>query len=250
MDFQGDAGKTTNARHRNNLGQLGDGLIDLIGDRIPTVAKRFEHDLKGERIDLPDEAAALSVFTDWQTGKLASRIASPFWTIAKPKAKQRCLDIGCGISFLIYPWVEWGASFYGQDISGTAHDIIKARAPQLNSKLFKSMRKAPAHLLDYELQSFDLAIATGFSCYYPLGYWAMVLEAVRQVLKPGGVFVFDAIDTATDLIDDWALLEMYLGVEVELESATAWKQLLKEAGVTKTKRKEGELFTLYRVSWD
>jgi SAM-dependent methyltransferase len=253
MNFQGDAGKsskTANTWETSNIGQLGDGLSELIGDRIPTVAQRFDRELKGEAIDLPDEAADLSVFTDWQTGKLSSRVASQFWKIAKPKAKQRCLDIGCGISFLIYPWVEWGALFHGQDISGVAHDIIKARAPQLNSKLFKSIRKAPAHLLDYELQSFDLAIATGFSCYYPLDYWAMVLDAVRKVLKPGGVFVFDAIDTETDLVDDWALLEMYLGLEVELESATVWKQLLKDAGVTKTKRKEGELFTLYRVSWD
>jgi len=254
MDFQsgtmGKPGKLSQVSPFSQLGEREESLSDRLGDQIPMVAQRFDRELNGETIDLPDEAAELSVFTDWQTGKLSSRIASPFWTIAKPKAKQHCLDLGCGISFLIYPWVEWGALFHGQDISGTAHDIIKARAPQLNSKLFKSIRKAPAHLLDYAPQSFDLVIATGFSCYYPLDYWAMVLAEVRKVLKPGGTFVFDAIDTATDGVDDWALLEMYLGLDVELESVASWKRLLKEAGVTKTKRQEGELFTLYRVSWD
>ena len=43
---------------------------------------------------------------------------------------------------------------------------------------------------------------------------------------------------------------MYLGLEVELESAATWKKFLKDAGVTKTKRKDSELFALYRVSWD
>lgn len=246
----GNPGKSSQASQFSQLGQLEDSLSERLGDRIPRVARRFDRELNGETIDLPDEAADLSVFTDWQTGKLSSRIASPFWTIAKPKAKHHCLDLGCGISFLIYPWVEWGAFFHGQDISGAAHDIIKSRAPQLNSKLFKSIRKAPAHLLDYAPQFFDLAIATGFSCYYPLDYWAMVLAEVRKVLKPGGVFVFDAIDTTTKTVEDWALLEMYLGLDVELESATTWKQLLKEAGVTKTKRHTSELFTLYQVSWD
>ena len=50
--------------------------------------------------------------------------------------------------------------------------------------------------------------------------------------------MFDAIDTETELADDWALLEMYLGLEVELESAATWKKFLIDAGVTKTKRKE------------
>jgi len=226
------------------------GLTDLVGDRIPAVARRFDRELKGELGDLPDDAAELSVFEDWKTGKLSSRVASPFWTIAKPKAKQHCLDIGCGISFLIYPWLQWEALFHGQDISGVACDILKSRAPQLNSKLFKSITKAPAHLLEYEPNFFDMAIATGFSCYYPIDYWGMVLAAVQKVLKPGGVFVFDAIDTETDLVDDWALLEMYLGLDVELESAATWKKFLKDAGVTKIKRKDGELFSLYRVSWD
>jgi len=221
----------------------------LIGDRLPQVAQRFDRELQGKTIELPAEAAELSVFPDWQQGKLANRIASRFWEIAKPKAKQRCLDLGCGISFLIYPWVEWNALFYGQDISPIACDILKSRAPQLNSKLFKRITKAPAHLLDYEPHSFDLVIATGFSCYYPLGYWELVLEAVRKVLKPGGAFVFDAIDTTSELADDWALLEMYLGLDVVLESEAAWKALLKTAGVTKIKRQPSGLMTLYRVAW-
>ncbi|MGD1902780.1 MAG: class I SAM-dependent methyltransferase [Geitlerinemataceae cyanobacterium] len=242
------------ANWANSQGSLfgtdtGAALTEIVGDRIPTVASRFDRELTGKLGDLPEDAAELSVYEDWKTGKLSSRVASQFWSIAKPKAKYRCLDIGCGISFLIYPWLEWGAFFHGQDVSGVACDILKSRAPQLNSKLFKSITKAPAHLLEYE-PIFDMAIATGFSCYYPLDYWAMVMQAVRKVLKPGGVFVFDAIDTETELADDWALLEMYLGLEVELESAATWKKFLKDAGVTKTKRKDSELFALYRVSWD
>jgi SAM-dependent methyltransferase len=181
---------------------------------------------------------------------LSSRIASPFWEVAKPKKNQVCLDLGCGGSFLFYPWRDWDARFYGQDLSPAICQMVNARGSQLNSKLYKGMRQAPAHQLDvYEPGQFDLVIATGVSCYYPWNYWETVLAAVKKVLKPGGSFVFDVIDPDQPLAEDWAILEMYLGAEVELLPIAEWKRLLKAAGVKIQKEQAGELFYLFKVAF-
>lgn len=87
-------------------------------ERLLAVAARFDREYQGKPPELPEAVESLSVFQDWVSGQLATRVASPFWTMVKPKKGQLCLDLGCGASFLIYPWRDWDARFYGQDISG------------------------------------------------------------------------------------------------------------------------------------
>jgi SAM-dependent methyltransferase len=213
------------------------------------VAQRYNKEYRGEAFELPAEVEALPVFRDWASHQLATRIASPFWAIAKPKKGDRCLDLGCGVSFLIYPWRDWEAYFYGQDISDFACDTLNSRGSQLNSKLFKGAVLGAAHRLKYEPQQFDRVIATGWSCYYPLSYWETVLTEVKRVLKPGGTFVFDVLNPEAELAENWAILEMYLGADVFLEPLDSWKTLVKDAGGKIVKTQEGELFHLYKVSF-
>lgn len=216
-------------------------------DRIATVATRFNREYRGEKFDLPEEVRAMPIAQEQAAGLLQAKLTSPFWQLAQPQKNQRCLDIGCGVSFLIYPWRDWGALFHGQEVSTVARDTLNARGPQLNSKLFKGVELAPAHQLNYEAKQFDLAIATGVSCYYPLNYWAEVLVAVKRVLKPGGFFVFDGLDTETPLAENWAILETYLGAEVYLEAASEWKKTIQAAGGQVVKTLPGEVFQLYKI---
>jgi SAM-dependent methyltransferase len=217
--------------------------------QLAAVAQRFNREYQGEALDLPAEVQAMPIFQERQAGLLQAKTASPFWQLAKPQKNQRCLDLGCGVSFLIYPWRDWQALFYGQEISSFAHQTLNSRAPQLNSKLFKGVKLAPAHDLEYEPGTFDLAIATGFSCYYPLDYWATVLAAVKRVLKPGGAFVFDVLNPELPLAENWAILEMYLGTEAYLESLGDWKKMIQAAGGKVAKTLPGELFQLYKVTF-
>ena len=216
---------------------------------IGAVGERFDQEYTGKSFDLPEEVEAMPVFRDWAAGSLSSRVASPFWEIAKPKKNQHCLDIGCGFSFLIYEWKSWQALFHGQDISDFAVKTLHQRGPQLDSKLFKEVKKGPAHLLDYPPASFDLIFATGFSCYYPMDYWQAVMEQAQPLLKPGGFFVFDVVDPEKELAENWAILETYLGAEVFLENLSEWKKLVKTVGAKVVKQQEGELFHLYKVRW-
>ncbi|MEB3357692.1 MAG: class I SAM-dependent methyltransferase [Synechococcales bacterium] len=222
---------------------------DALQAQLAAVATRFNREYRGEPFELPAEVEAMPVFRERASGALAARIASPFWELAQPKKQQHCLDLGCGVSFLIYPWRDWNAFFHGQDISRVAHDTLNSRGPQLNSKLFKGVRFAPAHQLEYEENTFDLAIATGFSCYYPLDYWSSVLSAVRRVLKPEGVFVFDVIDSGAELAENWAILETYLGAEVMLENLADWENLIKSNGGKVLKQQAGDLFHLYKIKF-
>ena len=219
-----------------------------LSDRFEAVAQRYDREYRRESVEVPESVEAMPVFQDWVAGRLATRIASPFWEIAQPKKRQTCLDLGCGGSFMFYPWRDWDARFYGQDISSAICGMVNSRGSQLNSKLFKGMRQAPAHQLDvYETDQFDLAIATGVSCYYPWDYWDTVLSAVKKVLKSDGAFVFDVVDPDKPLAEDWAILEMYLGTDVELTPLEDWRKSLKAAGVKIKKEREGELFHLFKV---
>lgn len=217
--------------------------------QIDRVRQRFDREFKQEAVELPAEVEAMPIFREWVSHNLAAKITSPFWELAKFQKNHRCLDIGCGVSFLIYGWREWETYFYGQEVSTVARQALNSRGSQLNSKLFKGVQAVAAHQLQYDNDTFDRAVATGFSCYYPPEYWKLVLQEVKRVLKPDGVFVFDALDPDTELAENWAILEMYLGAEVFLSPLAEFTELVAEVGGKVTATKSGELFTMYRVSF-
>jgi SAM-dependent methyltransferase len=223
--------------------------LDNWHTQIITVQTRFDRDYHGESFELPPEVESMPIFQDYTSGNLTKKIVSPFWEIAKPKKNQKCLDIGCGVSFLIYPWRDWDAFFYGQEISTIARDNLNHRGSQLNYKLFKGVELGPAHQLKYEANEFDLAIATGFSCYYPLDYWALVIKEVKRVLKSESHFIFDVVNPEQPLAENWAILETYLGAEVFLESLENWEKMIKDEGAKIVKRQAGELFQMYKVKF-
>ena len=216
---------------------------------IAPVQKRYDREYRNEAFDLPAEVESMPLFREWISHSLSSKIASPFWELAKFQKNQRCLDIGCGVSFLIYPWRDWDVYFYGQEISFVAKDALNSRGSQLNSKLFKGVQLGAAHQLSYENNLFDRVIATGFSCYYPLDYFKLVLQEAKRVLKPDGVLIFDAIAPDLELAENWAILETYLGAEVYLTELEQFTELVKSMGGKITAHRNGELFTMYRVQW-
>jgi len=230
-----------------NLFNSSNSYSDKWQERTAQVAHRFNREYQNQTFELPTEVQSMPIYQEWKAGILAGKTVSPFWEIAQPEKNQHCLDIGCGVSFLIYPWRDWQAFFYGQEISNIARDTLNSRGSQLNSKLFKGVELGAADRLNYSLEQFDLAIATGFSCYFPLEYWNNVLAQVKRVLKPSGYFVFDILNPEQPLAEDWAVLETYLGAEVFLEPLAEWEKMLKAAGARVVAKQSGELFELYKV---
>jgi len=218
-------------------------------EQIQSVTQRFNREYEQAAFELPPEVEAMPVFQDWNAGRLQARIASEFWQFQKPKKKQHWLDIGCGLSFLVYPWFEWEAYFYGQELSKVAQEAVNSRGPQLNSKLFKGVELGSAHHLKYEDNQFDGVVATGFSCYFPQDYWQTVLTEIKRVLKPGSILLFDVIDPDSELADNWSILETYLGAEVFPEALETWTSLIKTAGGKVLKAESQELFHLFKVKF-
>ena len=214
---------------------------------LENTTERFDREYRQETVSLPAEVKDIDIYQQWESGNLQNFVASRFWELKTPKKKETWLDIGCGLSFLIYPWYEWNAFFYGQEVSTTVRDILLSRAPQLNSKLFRGVKLGSAHLLTYEDNLFDGVIATGWSCYYPLDYWERVLTEVKRVLKPSGYLLFDAIDPESSFAEDWAILETYLGAEVFLTPLDEWKSSIKKAGGKIVKSSSGDLFHCMQV---
>jgi SAM-dependent methyltransferase len=216
--------------------------------QVAAVAQRYNQEYQQQPFDLPAEVESMPIFQEWATGSLQAKIAAPFWELMQPHKNQHCLDIGCGLSFLIYPcWRDWNVYFHGQEISQVAQTALNSRGSQLNSKLFKGVELGAADQLSFEENQFDWAIATGVSCYYPLAYWSAVLAEVKRVLKPGGQFIFDAVDPDTELAENWAILETYLGAEVFLFPPADWQKLIQAAGGQTVKTLPGKLFQLYKV---
>ena len=218
-------------------------------EAIAIVQKRYDREYRNEAFDLPAEVESMPLFREWVSHSLSSKIASPFWELAQFQKNQRCLDIGCGVSFLIYPWRDWDVFFYGQEISFVAKEALNSRGSQLNSKLFKGVQLGAGHQLSYENGFFDRVIATGFSCYYSLEYWKLVLQEAKRVLKPDGVLIFDAIAPDLELAENWAILETYLGSEVFLTPLSEVIELVQSLGGKITAKKDGSLFCMYRVQW-
>lgn len=215
--------------------------------QLQAIAQRYNREYRQESFDLPAEVEAMPIFREWATGSLQAQIASPFWELRQPQKREHWLDIGCGLSFLVYPWRDWDAFFYGQEISQVALEALNSRGPQMNSKLYRGVKRGPAHRLEYEAHQFDGVVATGFSCYYPLEYGAQLLAEVKRVLKPEGVLLFDILDLDQPLTENWAILETYLGAEVLLEAQDAWHGTIKAAKGKLAKIQVGELFQLFRI---
>lgn len=224
--------------------------MSILSPRLSQIAQRFDREYRRESVSLPPEVESMPIFQDWAAGKLQHRLASPFWELMKPAKNDRCLDLGCGLSFLVFPcWREWNAYYYGQDVSPVAQEIMRSRAPQLNSKLFKGVRQTAADELEYDAASFDWVVATGMSCYGDLKDWRSVLESVKRVLKPSGSFIFDVLNPDHELAENWAILETYLGAEVVLEPLSEWEAVIKSVGAKVKKHQPHECFELYRVSF-
>ncbi len=222
------------------------------GTRLEAVAQRFDREVgiqMGEPAwDLPEDLKHLPFNQACQRDHLLDRLSVPFYQVREPQKQERCLDLGCGVSFLIYPWSHWGAYFHGHELSPRVVQMIQSRAPQLNPKLFKSMHKGPAHLLEvYDTQQFDVVIATGFLYYYPLEYVALIWERLQPYLKPSTHLLLEWVNTESPWVEEWGLTELFKGTEPQLIDGSEFEQQIKDLGGQIVEQASGELFTTYLI---
>ena len=218
------------------------------------LAIRFDREVEVQlgqaQWELSPEVTGSRFWQACQKEGLDSRLGVPFYELRQPKKKEPCLDIGCGVSFLIYPWSHWGAFFHGHELSPKTVQFVQSRGPQLNSKLFKEMHRGVAHnLSQYEENQFQLAIATGFFYYYPVEYFSAVWTQLSRVMQPKSTLVVELVNPESEWADEWGLLEIDKGVEPLFVSLTDWEAAFKRSGAKVRKRGEGELFVSYSLAF-
>ena len=220
---------------------------------IRSLATRFDREaavqLGKSEWELSPEVTGSRFWQACQSEGLGSRLGVPFYELRQPKKKESCLDLGCGVSFLIYSWSHWGAFFHGHELSPKTVEFVQSRGPQLNSKLFKSMQRGTAHnLSQYEENQFQLAIATGFFYYYPVEYFSAVWPQLLRVMHPKSTLVVELVNPESEWADEWGLVEIDKGVEPLFAPLKDWEQAFKQAGAKVSKRKEAELFITYALA--
>ena len=217
------------------------------------LARRFDREVEVQlgqaQWELSEDIQATQFWQACQTDGLDSRLGVPFYELRQPQKKENCLDIGCGVSFLIYPWSHWGAYFHGHELSSKTVQFVQSRGPQLNSKLFKGMTKGVAHNLSmYGDNQFQLAIVTGVFYYYPPDYFSSVWGQLLRVMPPKSTLVIDVVDPKSEWADEWGLLELEKGADPVFTPLLDWEQLFKDKGAKIKKQAAGELFVSYALN--
>ena len=92
------------------------------------------------------------------------------------------LDMGCGTGLYTRILKRRGATVYGLDISEGMLAIARREVPGVEF-VYGTAEKLP-----YKNKSFDIVLAALMMEYFSC--WDKVLEEVRRVLKPKGIFVF------------------------------------------------------------
>lgn len=230
--------------------------LPQIGERwdpyLSSVAARFNRELEIQLgqpgWQLPPDLEQLPFWQAYQRDHLQERLGIPFPHLRAPHKREACLDLGCGVSFLTYPWNDWQANFYGHELSGEIVRFIRSRAPQLNSKLFKSMQQGSAHHLEnYAPEQFDLAIATGFLYYYPIEYFDGVWAELLRVLRPAAPILIEVVNPESVWAEQWGLIELFKGTEPIFTPLSEWERRITALGGRIQKQASGELFTTYLI---
>ncbi|MEN9201637.1 MAG: class I SAM-dependent methyltransferase [Thermostichus sp. DG_1_6_bins_120] len=219
---------------------------------LSSVASRFNRELERQLgqpgWQLPPDLEQLTFWQACRRDHLQERLGIPFAQLRAPRKRENCLDLGCGVGFLTYPWNDWQANFYGHELSGEIVRFVRSRAPQLNSKLFKSIQQGSAHRLEnYVPEQFDLAIATGFLYYYPLEYFAEVWRELLRVLRPAAPILIEVVNPESVWAEQWGLIELFKGAEPIFTPLAEWEQCIRDLGGKIQKQASGELFTTYLI---
>lgn len=110
---------------------------------------------------------------------------------------QKILEPLCGSGRFLVPFLERGFDISGVDLSGEMLAKLRAKAPGAHVVQADLRTYQPGETFDY------IFISSGsMSLFTDLQDCKKVLRTMRQLLKPGGIFVFAVEGTAARCPDD------------------------------------------------
>ena len=147
-----------------------------------------------------------------------------------PSNKPVALDIGCSGGRYTTGLKDKGVDAVGMD---TAIISLKYASERINAKFIR----ASATDLPFKKECFDLVICIGLLQHFEDEVLEKVLEGISGVIKPGGIFVFDAKNKLNPVV--WYKYKKENSVEFTLKARTTEQmtKLIEKHGFEVIKKK-------------
>jgi SAM-dependent methyltransferase len=127
-----------------------------------------------------------------------------------PFAGKKLLDAGCSANLFNYRIDQWGAEYYGVDISTALIGAMRRFAARVGIAV-GALEVAEVRALPFAEGYFDMAMMIGVLEYVDLPYCAEALRELSRVLKTGARAVMDLPNLAHPLVETMFELETCLG---------------------------------------
>lgn len=146
----------------------------------------------------------------------------------QPGPGLKFLDAGCCANLYNYRLDQWGATYYGIDISPALIEAMSNFADKHRLSIGE-MAVAEVASLPYSDNYFDIASCVGVFEYFDFVYCAKALKELNRVLKPGGRLILDLPNPKHPLTETMFELESYLGRPVVAKNRPQFERLLAES---------------------
>lgn len=136
-----------------------------------------------------------AAFYDWENARTLGRRDVPFWRRLLTTEGARTLELGCGTGRLLVPMARAGVSMVGVDrsLEMLAHAVTRSR--RLPRVRRPGLVRGDIRTLPFDDRSFG-AVMAPYGLLQSLlseSDLTMLLEDVRRVLRPGGLFGIDLV---------------------------------------------------------
>lgn len=104
-------------------------------------------------------------------------------------SSSRALEVGCGPGIMVNYFLQRGADYHGMDLSGEMIARCRAKFQCVEAANFSV---GDVQQMNFPDSAFDVVLCLGVLEYVPAE--ARAIREVARVLKPGGTFLFSAIN--------------------------------------------------------
>jgi len=160
-----------------------------------------------------------------ETSEAFARVRDRMLELAKPRAADRCLDLGAGTGMLTLPLADQVAAVTAADISAGMLASLAAAAQHDRNEV--ATRTAPMEELHFAAASFELVVSNYAMHYLTHADKDVILRRIRRWLVPGGRLVIGDMMIGRSLDEHHRRVLWEKGLVMLRRGPAGWWRLLK-----------------------